>query len=77
MHFLGMAGMPRRIPDYPDAFHGWNSIASFGSAVSLLSVFVFLYLVYDAFASEKNEVLVSDYWNVDYYNFNGQPVAIK
>jgi heme/copper-type cytochrome/quinol oxidase subunit 1 len=46
MHFLGLAGMPRRIPDYPDAFAGWNSIASFGSYVSLCSVVVFLVVVY-------------------------------
>merc|ERR1712225_187804 len=77
MHFLGLAGMPRRIPDYPDAYYGWNHIASYGSAISLLSVFVFIYLIYKALASNENEVLVSDYWTVDYYNFQGQPIAIK
>jgi cytochrome c oxidase subunit 1 len=46
MHFLGLAGMPRRIPDYPDAFSGWNSIASFGSYISALSSILFVYIIY-------------------------------
>jgi heme/copper-type cytochrome/quinol oxidase subunit 1 len=46
MHFLGLAGMPRRIPDYPDAYSGWNAVASYGSYVSLLSTLFFFYVVY-------------------------------
>ena len=46
MHFLGLAGMPRRIPDYPDAFAGWNYIASFGSYLSILSLVVFGLVLY-------------------------------
>jgi len=45
MHFLGIAGMPRRIPDYPLAFTGWNEIASLGSYASLLGIGLFLYMV--------------------------------
>ena len=45
MHFLGIAGMPRRIPDFPDEFAGWNSIASFGSLISVCSVVLFIYIV--------------------------------
>ena len=46
MHFLGMAGMPRRIPDYPDSYGGWNSIASFGSILSSVASLFFFYIVY-------------------------------
>ena len=49
MHFLGLAGMPRRIPDYPDAFSGWNWIASFGSYVTTIGIVLFIYILYETF----------------------------
>jgi cytochrome c oxidase subunit 1 len=47
LHFLGLAGMPRRIPDYPDMYSGWNQVASFGSTISIIATFVFFFVVYD------------------------------
>jgi len=49
MHFLGLAGMPRRISDYPDAFAGWNYISSLGSMISVISALFFFYLVLNMF----------------------------
>lgn len=60
MHFLGLAGMPRRIPDYPDAYTYWNSIASLGSIISVLSVVVFLIVIFKLF-TDKIEC-TSNYW---------------
>ena len=45
MHFLGLAGMPRRIPDYPDAFAGWNMVSSIGSYIAAASAVLFVYIV--------------------------------
>jgi len=56
MHFLGIAGMPRRIPDYPDAFLVFNKMASYGANISLLSGILFLYIILEAFLSSKNRV---------------------
>ena len=53
MHWLGAAGMPRRIPDYPDAFYLFNKIASWGSYVSAASFVFFFFLVFEAFYSSR------------------------
>ncbi|CAF3764444.1 unnamed protein product [Rotaria magnacalcarata] len=45
-HFLGLAGMPRRIPDYPDAFAGWNLVSSIGSYISFAGALFFVYIIF-------------------------------
>jgi cytochrome c oxidase subunit 1 len=53
MHFLGLAGMPRRYADYPDAFHGWNEVASIGSYISGIGLLIFFVGVVEAFARKR------------------------
>jgi cytochrome c oxidase subunit 1 len=53
MHFLGLSGMPRRIPDFPDAFSQWNNIATLGSFITTASTIFFCYVVYNTFTSNK------------------------
>jgi cytochrome c oxidase subunit 1 len=65
MHFLGMAGMPRRISDYPDAFAGWNAIASFGSIISVASAMVFFYLIWDVLTTPKIHRHLFDYSKIE------------
>lgn len=52
-HFLGLRGMPRRYSDYPDSFSFWNIISSLGSLISLISVFFFLFIVWDSLSTSR------------------------
>ena len=59
-HFLGLAGMPRRIPDYPDAYAGWNLVSTYGSYISFAATLVFLFaIIYSLFFGKKE---VSNPW---------------
>jgi cytochrome c oxidase subunit 1 len=52
-HFLGLAGMPRRVADYPDAFAGWNLVSSLGSYLSGLGALIFFFGVAQAFVRKE------------------------
>jgi cytochrome c oxidase subunit 1 len=52
-HFLGLAGMPRRIPDYALQFAEWNMWSSIGAFVFGLSQLLFLYVVIECIRSGR------------------------
>ncbi len=52
-HFLGLAGMPRRIPDYPDAYAGWNMVSSWGAFIVGISTLLFVFIAFKTLISGK------------------------
>jgi cytochrome c oxidase subunit I len=65
MHFLGAAGMPRRIPDYPDMYQYWNTLISVGAFISFFSFLFFFYVLYrsliDQVPAPRNPWVFIDY----------------
>jgi cytochrome c oxidase subunit 1 len=62
MHFLGLMGMPRRIPGYPDAYWFWNRVESAGSVITGFGLLVFVYVVYDMFTRPRT-------WELEEFEF--------
>ncbi len=53
-HFLGLAGMPRRIPDYATQFADWNMVSSLGAFLFGFSQLLFVYVIWDAVRNGRN-----------------------
>ena len=65
--------MPRRIPNYPDAFYGWNVVSSIGSLISFVSLILFFYIIYDQLVNglyNKDTVAVSSLYDPDFTESN-------
>jgi cytochrome c oxidase subunit 1 len=49
MHFAGLQGFPRKYSDCQDSVAHWHAISSFGSLLSLMAIFLFMFMIWEAF----------------------------
>jgi cytochrome c oxidase subunit 1 len=73
-HFLGLAGIPRRYSDYSECFYIWNKVSSLGSFMTILSVIMFVVILWEGFVSHR--VVIFTFHNNVHLEFSPRlPIA--
>ncbi|KAL8120490.1 hypothetical protein AgCh_017605 [Apium graveolens] len=57
--------MPRRIPDYPDAYTGWNALSNSDSYISVVGIYCFFMVVTITSSSGNNKRCAPSPWVVE------------
>nr|YP_009539747.1 cytochrome c oxidase subunit I [Tridacna derasa]AYP72633.1 cytochrome oxidase subunit 1 [Tridacna derasa] len=71
-HFLGLSGMPRRYPHYPMSYFLWNFVSSYGSELSLVATYLFLFILWEGLYAERPLIfsdIISPEWAQDLMPF--------
>jgi len=66
MHFLGLSGMPRRIPGYSEIYMFWNFVSSIGAMISMFSVLLWFFVIFDALGLCKRSFLPTLFHSFSY-----------
>eukprot|EP01100_Stratorugosa_tubuloviscum_P000435 TRINITY_DN109_c0_g1_i16.p1 TRINITY_DN109_c0_g1~~TRINITY_DN109_c0_g1_i16.p1 ORF type:complete len:540 (+),score=104.73 TRINITY_DN109_c0_g1_i16:4539-6158(+) len=74
MHFLGLSGMPRRIPDYPSEYMFLNELETLGSFITIGGLFWFFFTLYDAFKNDYKHREPKEYILLVYDKYETNPL---
>nr|YP_004934961.1 cytochrome c oxidase subunit I [Pielomastax zhengi]ADZ62115.1 cytochrome oxidase subunit I [Pielomastax zhengi] len=84
-HFLGLAGMPRRYSDYPDAYTSWNIVSSLGSTMSMIGTVMFITILWESLVMNRilifsNYLASSSEWKQNYppaeHSYSELPIIV-
>nr|WRO39589.1 cytochrome c oxidase subunit I [Carsidara limbata] len=65
-HFLGLMGMPRRYSNYPDLLMFWNITSSLGAMISMFSIILMMFIIWEALISKRKIMFSLNHFNIEW-----------